>query len=86
MEPAGLPFFSSAWVMLPSLMTRTDVLASQCQLLASAYLFYLVRPLEAWNLLVSLSMKLQLLVSGPLSASDKRVSERIYWNTLLFER
>jgi hypothetical protein len=67
-------------------MLRTDVLATQCQFLASAYLFYTVRPLEAWNLLSSTSMKLQLLVPGPLSPTDKRVSERIYWNTLLFER
>jgi hypothetical protein len=82
----GQPFFAAAWALLPALTIRTDVLAAQCQILASAYLFYMVRPLEAWNLLVTTSMKLQLLVSGPLSAADKRVSERIYWNTLLFER
>ena len=82
----GMPFFAAAWGLLPALTIRTDVLAAQCQILASAYLFYMVRPLEAWNLLVTCSMKLQLLVSGPLSATDKRVSERIYWNTLLFER
>lgn len=85
-EPSGYPLFCSAWAMLPSIMTRTDVIALQCQWLACAYLFYLVRPLEAWNLLVSLSMKLQLIVSSPSTASDKRVSERLYWNVFLLER
>ncbi|KAF2664787.1 hypothetical protein BT63DRAFT_378901 [Microthyrium microscopicum] len=84
-DPAGMAFFTSAWAMIPSLILRNDLLSAQCQLLACAYLFYMVRPLEAWNLLVSTSMKLQLLVSGPLSAGDKRLSERLYWNALLFE-
>jgi hypothetical protein len=85
-ELPGMLFFSSAWAMLPSLMVRTDVLTVQCQMLTAAYLFYTVRPLEAWNMLVSTSLKLQLLVSVNLSPSDKQVCERIYWNTLLFER
>jgi hypothetical protein len=85
-EAPGMPFFAAAWAMLPSLMLRTDVLTTQCQTLTAAYLFYLVRPLEAWNMLVSISLKLQLLVTVNLTPSDKQVCERIYWNTLLFER
>jgi hypothetical protein len=55
--------------------------------LASAYLFYLVRPLEAWTLLSSTSTKLQLLLSGPgrVPAEERELSERVYWNALLFE-
>ena len=67
-------------------MLRTDVLTTQCQMLTAAYLFYIVRPLEAWNMLVSISLKLQLLVTINLTPLDKQVCERIYWNTLLFER
>lgn len=85
-ELPGMVFFTAAWAMLPGLMVRTDVLTIQCQMLTAAYLFYTVRPLEAWNMLVSISLKLQLLVSVNLSPSDKQVCERIYWNTLLFER
>jgi hypothetical protein len=85
-EQPGMPFFSAAWAMLPSFMLRTDVLTTQCQMLTAAYLFYIVRPLEAWNMLVSISLKLQLLVTINLTPSDKQVCERIYWNTLLFER
>ncbi len=47
------------------MMTSNSVLAAQCHLLAAAYLFYLVRPLEAWNLLCTTSTKLQLLLMSP---------------------
>jgi hypothetical protein len=85
-ELPGYPFFVAAWAILPSLMMRADVLAAQCQILAAAYLFYAVRPLEAWNILASTSMKLQLLLSTSLSPGAKQLSERVYWNALLFER
>lgn len=86
-EPPGLSFFASAWALLPSLMTRNTVLSAQCMVLASAYLFYLVRPLEAWTLLSSTSTKLQLLLSGPgrVPAEERELCERVYWNALLFE-
>ncbi|KAI4602965.1 hypothetical protein KJ359_008186 [Pestalotiopsis sp. 9143b] len=63
------------------------VLAAQCHLLAAAYLFYLVRPLEAWNLLCTTSSKLQLLLMTPtrIPEDQRELSERIYWNALLFE-
>jgi hypothetical protein len=86
MERPGMHFFTTAWSMLPSLMVRTDVLTLQCQMLTAAYLFYIVRPLEAWNILASISLKLQLLVMVNLSSVERQVCERIYWNTLLFER
>lgn len=86
-DPPGLPYFAAAWALLPGLMTRNSVLSAQCTVLASAYLFYLVRPLEAWTLLSSTSTKLQLLLSAPgrVPASQRELSERVYWNALLFE-
>ncbi|KAI0478455.1 hypothetical protein GGR56DRAFT_322593 [Xylariaceae sp. FL0804] len=92
-DPPGLPYFTAAWALLPGMMTANSVLAAQCHLLAAAYLFYLVRPLEAWNLLCTTSSKLQLLLmAGAPPAAPPRVpeaqrelAERIYWNALLFE-
>ena len=86
-EPPGMRYYSAAWNLMPGLMTRNNTLSSQCLVLASAYLFYLVRPLEAWSLLSSTSMKLQLLLSGQgrIPRHAKELSERVYWNALLFE-
>ena len=85
-DPPGYAYFAAAWALLPTIMSRNDISSAQCQILASAYFFYIVRPLEAWNLLASTSMKLQLLVSGaPLQPNIKQLVERVYWNTLLFE-
>jgi hypothetical protein len=86
-EPPGLAYFAAAWALLPSVMMRNSASAAQCMVLASAYLFYIVRPLEAWTLLSNVSMKLQLLFGKParLSAQWKELSVRLYWNTLLYE-
>ena len=86
-EPPGLSYFAAAWALLPSVMMRNSATAAQCMVLASAYLFYLVRPLEAWTLLSNVSMKLQLLFGNPsrLPAQWKELSVRVYWNTLLYE-
>ncbi|KAF3098977.1 hypothetical protein TWF706_006563 [Orbilia oligospora] len=88
-DPPGMSYFSAAWALLPSLMTRTTMLSAQCMILTSAYLFYLVRPLEAWTLLSSISMKLQLLLTtnppALLPTSSRELSERVFWNALLFE-
>ncbi|KAK7512939.1 hypothetical protein IWZ03DRAFT_42615 [Phyllosticta citriasiana] len=86
-EPPGINYFAAAWNMLPGLLTLNNVLAPQCQFLAAAYLFYIVRPLEAWNMLTSASMKLQLLLGAPnrLSPQARELGVRVYWNTLLFE-
>lgn len=89
-DPPGMSYFSAAWGLLPSLMTRTTMISAQCMILTSAYLFYIVRPLEAWTLLSSTSMKLQLLLStnppAMLPTASRELSERVYWNALLFER
>lgn len=86
-DPPGLQYFTAAWSLLPGMMTTNTVLAAQCHLLAAAYLFYLVRPMEAWNLLCSTSTKLQLLLMAPsrVPADERELVERIYWNALLFE-
>ncbi|KJZ79814.1 hypothetical protein HIM_00528 [Hirsutella minnesotensis 3608] len=86
-EPPGLQYFTAAWSLLPGMMTTNNVLAAQCHLLAAAYLFYLVRPLEAWNLLSTTSSKLQLLLMAPnrIPSHLRELVERIYWNALLFE-
>ncbi|KAL1583769.1 hypothetical protein WHR41_07461 [Cladosporium halotolerans] len=85
--PPGLPYFAAAWNLLPSLLTRNDILSTQCHILAAAYLLYLVRPLEAWNLLHNTSMKIQLLLSSQQSIPPqlRELSERLYWNTLMIE-
>lgn len=86
-EPPGLPYFAAAWTLLPGLMMRNSVMSAQCMILASAYLFYLVRPLEAWTLLSNVSMKLQLLLGSPgrVPTQSKELCGRVYWNALLFE-
>ncbi|KAI1396812.1 hypothetical protein F4819DRAFT_115353 [Hypoxylon fuscum] len=86
-DPPGLQYFTAAWSLLPGMMTANSVLAAQCHLLAAAYLFYLVRPLEAWNLLCTVSSKLQLLLMTPTRVPEdqRELLERIYWNALLFE-
>ena len=86
-DPPGLQYFTAAWSLLPGMMTSNSVLAAQCHLLAAAYLFYLVRPLEAWNLLCTTSTKLQLLLMSPsrVPPEQRELTERIYWNALLLE-
>lgn len=87
-DPPGLAYFAAAWSLLPSLMTKNNMLAAQCQILAAAYLVYLVRPVEAWNVLSGASMKLQLLLSAPgrVSPAEEELSKRVYWNALMIER
>ncbi|PVH94841.1 C6 zinc finger domain-containing protein [Periconia macrospinosa] len=86
-DPPGLAYFAAAWALLPSLMTRNNMLAAQCQILAAAYLVYLARPVEAWNVLSSASMKLQLLLSAPgrVSPAEEELSKRVYWNAIMIE-
>ncbi|RDW90896.1 putative C6 finger domain protein [Aspergillus mulundensis] len=86
-DPPGLSFFRAAWNILPSVMMRNSVVAAQCIIMAAAYLFYLVRPLEAWTLLSNASMKLQLLFGNPsrVPSQWRELSVRVYWNALLYE-
>lgn len=87
MEPRGIDYFASAWKIMPSLALRNDVPSIQCHILAAAYLFYLVRPLEAWNMLTNASTKLQLVLGIPdrVPASFRELTVRLYWDTLLAE-
>ena len=84
-----MSYFSAAWALLPGLMTRTTMMSAQCMILTAAYLFYIVRPLEAWTILSSTSMKLQLLLvmhpPSMLPTASRELSERVFWNALLFE-
>ncbi|RMY54431.1 hypothetical protein D0863_13637 [Hortaea werneckii] len=86
-RPPGMSFFAAAWTMLPSLMVSNEVIIAQVYNLAAAYLLYLVRPLEAWSLLCTASMKQQLLLSSQntVPLKQKELLERVYWNTLLIE-
>lgn len=85
-EPSGMQFFSAAWGILPYLISSHDILASQCIVLASAYLLYLVRPFEAWTLLSSTNTKLQLLFThGDIPPESKELNNRVVWNAILFE-
>lgn len=86
-KPPGMDYFATAWTLFPNVMFRNDMLAVKCHMLAAAYLFFLVRPLEAWNMLTNASSKLQLLLNAPdrLPPHAKELSERLYWNTLLVE-
>ncbi|KAL5118455.1 hypothetical protein ACEQ8H_003631 [Pleosporales sp. CAS-2024a] len=86
-EPPGMPYFAAAWSLLPTVMTRNNMVAAQCQILAAAYLVYLVRPVEAWNVLSGASMKLQLLLSAPgrISPPEEELGKRVYWNAVMIE-
>lgn len=86
-EAPGFPYFATAWNLLPSITMRNSVSAAQCNILASAYLFYLVRPLDAWTLLSNVSMKLQLLFGNQsrIPLQWRELSVRLYWNALLYE-
>ncbi|GAB7355421.1 hypothetical protein MBLNU459_g5936t2 [Dothideomycetes sp. NU459] len=84
-DAPGLDYFAAAWKIMPGLMVRNDILATQCHILAAAYLFYLVRPLEAWTLLSNASTKLQLLLnkSVVLKPAEKELRGRLFWGALL---
>lgn len=86
-DSSGILYFSAAWGLLPNVITSNSIISLQCTMLAAAYLFYLVRPMEAWTLISSASMKLQLLlrVPGTISQQSVQLSERLYWNLLLSE-
>lgn len=86
-EPPGMPYFTAAWSQLPNLMINHNIISSQCVILASAYLLYLVRPIEAWTLLNSTLMKLKLLLntSSGIAENLVEISTRVIWNAILLE-
>lgn len=87
-EPPGFDYFAAAWKIFPSLLIRNNhLIATQCHILVAAYLFYLVRPLEAWNILTNASVKLQLFLSATKQPQplEKELSKRIFWALLITE-
>lgn len=86
-EAAGLQYFSAAWSLIPSLVISHSIISLQCIVLASAYLLYLTRPVEAWTLLSSITMKLQLHLThqATLAPEAKKLSTRVIWNAILLE-
>lgn len=86
-EPAGMQYFSTAWRMIPCLVINHSIIATQCVFLASAYLLYLTRPVEACTLLSSITVKLQLQLAthAVLTPEAKKLSTRVIWNAILLE-
>ena len=86
-EAPGMSYFSAAWGLLSTLVASHNILSSQCTILACNYLLYLVRPLEAWTLLSSTILRLQVLLGKPASIPRevKELYNRIYWNAILLE-
>lgn len=87
LDAAGLQYFSAAWNLIPSLVISHDIISLQCIVLASAYLLYLMRPVEAWTLLSSITMKLKLHLTNQvtLAPEAKKLSTRVIWNAILLE-
>ena len=86
-EPAGMPYFSAAWGLLPTLYASPHILSLQCTILACNYLLYLVRPFEAWVLLNAAIPKIQVMLGKPggISRELKELWNRVYWNAILLE-
>lgn len=86
-EAAGMQYFSAAWSLIPSLVINQSLISLQCIVLASAYLLYLTRPVEAWTLLSSITMKLQLHLTNQaiLAPEARKLLTRVVWNAILLE-
>lgn len=86
-EAAGMQYFSAAWSLIPSLVINHSIISLQCIVLASAYLLYLTRPVEAWTLLSSTTMKLQLHLTNQanLAPEARKLFTRVIWNAILLE-
>lgn len=86
-EAAGMQYFSAAWSFFPSLVINQSLISLQCIILASVYLLYLTRPVEAWTLLSSITMKLQLHLANQatLAPEARKLLTRVVWNAILLE-
>ena len=86
-EAAGMQYFSAAWSLIPSLVINQSLISLQCIVLASVYLLYLSRPVEAWTLLSSITMKLQLHLANQatLAPETRKLLTRVAWNAILLE-
>lgn len=86
-EAPGMQYFSAAWSLIPSLVIDQSLISLQCIFLASVYLLYLTRPVEAWTLLSSITMKLQLHLTNQanLAPEVSKLFTRVIWNAILLE-
>ncbi|KAJ8104266.1 hypothetical protein POJ06DRAFT_298625 [Lipomyces tetrasporus] len=86
----GLKFFASAWPLVTNILISNSVMDAEALMLTSAYLFYLVRPLEAWTILSATCMKVRAIIATTppetLLHDEKEQFERVFWNALVFER
>ncbi|KAK9351528.1 hypothetical protein V1523DRAFT_457450 [Lipomyces doorenjongii] len=85
----GLKFFASSWPLITNILISNSIIDAQALMLTSAYLFYLVRPLEAWTILSATCMKIRAIIATTppetLPHDEKEQFERIFWNALVFE-
>ncbi|KAK9314250.1 hypothetical protein V1522DRAFT_459079 [Lipomyces starkeyi] len=85
----GLKFFASSWPLVTNILISNSIIDAQALMLTSAYLFYLVRPLEAWTILSATCMKIRAIIATTppetLPHDEKEQLERIFWNALVFE-
>ncbi|KAK9481766.1 hypothetical protein V1527DRAFT_486305 [Lipomyces starkeyi] len=86
----GLKFFASSWPLVANILISNSITDAQALMLTSAYLFYLVRPLEAWTILSATCTKIRAIIATTppetLPHDEKEQLERIFWNALVFER
>ncbi|KAK9452939.1 hypothetical protein V1511DRAFT_123880 [Dipodascopsis uninucleata] len=85
----GYDFFSCAWPLISSAILSNTIENAQALMLATAYLIYLVRPVEAWTLLSITCAKLRVIVSlkplAKMTHDNREHFERVFWNALIFE-
>ncbi|KAK9466044.1 hypothetical protein V1512DRAFT_271719 [Lipomyces arxii] len=85
----GINFFATAWPLVSNLVIGNTIGDVQALMLTAAYLFYLVRPVEAWSIVSVVCTKLRSILSTTayeqLPHDDKEQFERVFWNALLFE-
>ncbi|KAK7204743.1 hypothetical protein BZA70DRAFT_279904 [Myxozyma melibiosi] len=85
----GINFFATAWPLITNCLLGNTIVDAQALMLTSAYLFYLVRPLDAWNMISAICTKVRavLSISPPddLLHDDRELFERLFWNALVLE-
>lgn len=86
-EDAGMQYFWAAWPLIQKLVINQSLISLQCIVLASVYLLHLARPVEAWTLLSSVTMKLQLHLTNQatLASEARKLLTRLVWNAILLE-
>ncbi|KAK9462152.1 uncharacterized protein V1516DRAFT_701523 [Lipomyces oligophaga] len=90
--PSGAPIpgkelFSRAWLLVGRSLLSSSLIDLQALLLCSVYFFFLIRPLDSWNLISIVCSKVRAICSADLdlSADNRELLKRIYWNALIFE-